>query len=327
MRKAGILLLCALGALARAPGALASFSQDEAGTTSAQILKLGADARAAAMGQAVRAFADDATAVYWNPAGLAALKQHHVHFSHGAHVQGVFQDFLAYAQPLESVGQGRPRQLRESQMGSIGLAFSYLNAGSLGEVDNTGAPTGERFTPQEFVGTVAWGGSVSSYVDLGLGLKYIYSKVYDSAQSAAGDLGARLRLRPFGMPLTIAVSIQNFGKSMRYGDRSEALPLTMGAAASLRVLKGLAINVDMIAPNDNSVHAAVGVEYRTAIAPYTGLAVRAGYNGMNYYQQATGISTVTLGAGLRLRMFDVDYAWTPFGTLHNAHRFSLGYRF
>src|SRR5438445_11477059 len=45
-----------------------------AGTSSAQFLKMGAGARAAAMGDAFSAVADDVTATYWNPAGLAQIK-------------------------------------------------------------------------------------------------------------------------------------------------------------------------------------------------------------------------------------------------------------
>ena len=47
---------------------------EKVGTYSAQFLKIGVSARAAGMGSAYTAVANDATAIYWNPAGMAAVR-------------------------------------------------------------------------------------------------------------------------------------------------------------------------------------------------------------------------------------------------------------
>ncbi|MBI5882607.1 MAG: PorV/PorQ family protein [Elusimicrobia bacterium] len=314
--------------LAVTPPARAAFKRRDTGGNAAQFLKLGADARAAAMGGAVRALSEDATAVYWNPAGLSALRLRHASFSHGAMYQGVFYDFFAYAQPIESIiGRGRPRELRESQLGALGVAFFYMNAGSLQETDNTGATTGGSFMPQEFAGALAWGGRLTPDFDLGVGMKYIYSKLYESAQTAAGDLGARLRLRVVGMPLTLSAGVHNFGGSLRYGRENQDLPFFVSAGANLRVLKNLTLTGDVIAPRDNRVYGAGGIELRQALTSKTGFSLRAGYNGMNDYKDLQGLTGVGFGCGLRTHRVDMDYAWTPFGVLTIGHRFSLSYRF
>ena len=46
------------------------FGVSKVGTTAAQFLKIGVGARAIGMGGAFVAVADDATAIYWNPAGI-----------------------------------------------------------------------------------------------------------------------------------------------------------------------------------------------------------------------------------------------------------------
>ena len=61
----------------------------------------------------------------------------------------------------------------------------------------------------------------------------------------------------------------------------------------------------------------VGAEY---MAKKT-VALRLGYNGRN--DAGTGL---TLGGGLMVRRFALDYAFVPFGDLGNAHRFSFAYR-
>ena len=43
------------------------------GTTAAQFLKIGVDARGSAMGNAFTAMSGDISAMYWNPAGLASI--------------------------------------------------------------------------------------------------------------------------------------------------------------------------------------------------------------------------------------------------------------
>lgn len=65
-----------------------------------EFLGLGAGARAAALGSAYLALADDATAGYWNAAGLSALSGRQVHLTHAEHFSGLIQrDFVAIARP------------------------------------------------------------------------------------------------------------------------------------------------------------------------------------------------------------------------------------
>ena len=64
--------------------------------------KLGPDARSDAQAGAVHSTNESASAVYWNPAGLAALRHRDATMSHTAYFQNVFYDFVGYAQPIES---------------------------------------------------------------------------------------------------------------------------------------------------------------------------------------------------------------------------------
>lgn len=65
-----------------------------------EFLGLGAGARSAALGSAYVALADDATAGYWNAAGLSALSSRQAHLTHAEHFSGLIQrDFVAIARP------------------------------------------------------------------------------------------------------------------------------------------------------------------------------------------------------------------------------------
>ena len=68
--------------VAAAGTARAGFSKDDAGTATAQFLKLGAGAQAAGMGEAYAGVAKDDTSIYWNPAGLNNITGKSASFMH-----------------------------------------------------------------------------------------------------------------------------------------------------------------------------------------------------------------------------------------------------
>ena len=75
-----------------------SFSSSAQGTTAAEFLQLGVGGRAMGLSGAYTAVADDAGALYWNPAGLAGVEKRAATFMHAAYLQSSFYDYAAYAQ-------------------------------------------------------------------------------------------------------------------------------------------------------------------------------------------------------------------------------------
>src|SRR5262245_37558041 len=92
-RLIALALLAALGAPALAAG--------KAGTSGAAFLKIAPGARAAALGEAYTALADDSSAILWNPAGLARLKKAEVSATRAQWLQEGSHDFLAGAIPTQ----------------------------------------------------------------------------------------------------------------------------------------------------------------------------------------------------------------------------------
>lgn len=318
-------LALSLAAAARAGGLGGSAN---AGTAAAQFLQLGADARSAGMGQAMRASVDDANAVYWNPAGLASLQTHDVTFTHGAYYQSVFYDYAAYAQPISALAPDRrDRALRSSDMGAVGVSILYLNAGKLSEVDNTGAPTGGSFTPQDLAVTAAWGLALNDVFDIGLGGKYVSSRIEETAQTGAFDAGARAHFWFGEMPLTIAAGAQNVGGRLRFVQQSDPLPLTLSLGAAVQPVKGWTIEVDAVAPNDGPAYPAVGTEARIPIGGKAEGALRLGYNGRTSAGALDGLTGLTLGGGIEFSHIGFDYGWAPYGVLGDAQRLSFSYKF
>ena len=73
-----------LGLALLAPPARAQFTLGEqrAGTASGTFLRIGLGARATGMGESFVAVANDPSAIYWNPAGLASLQRRELAISH-----------------------------------------------------------------------------------------------------------------------------------------------------------------------------------------------------------------------------------------------------
>lgn len=324
-------LLAASIVLAALPAAAAGFGSSQGGTSGASFLKLGADARAAGMGGAVRAAVDDATAIYWNPAGLSGLRYRHATMTHAASYQSTFQDFIAYAQPVESPFSrqtGRERDLRPDQLGTIGVAVLYQNSGTISEVDNAGTPTGDRFTPQDLAVFLAWGATVSRGLDVGLGLKYVTSKIQGSASTGALDLGARWRTwLPGEFPYALSLSAQNLGGPLKFREQGDQLPMIVTVGQALKITKGLVVTLDVNAPRDRSIYTSFGLEWRVPMKQGLSSALRAGYDGRLKGGDSDGLTGVTFGGGLGVQRFGFDYGWSPAGGLGSTHKLSLSYRF
>jgi hypothetical protein len=323
-----MLALTLMLALAGSP-ARAAFRDKDAASSAGQFLRLGADARSEAMAEAVHAECTDANAVYWNPAGLASLQYRHATITHGSYYQNVFYDYASYAQPLPSIlgSSSRERELRSSQLGAVGASLIYLNAGPISEVDNTGNPTGGNFTPQDAAFMIGWGLPLTENFDIGASGKFISSKIQDSAETGAFDLGARLHFLIFEMPYTMSAGVQNLGGRLRYLQERNILPTTLTFGNSLHPTKNSVISFDMVAPRDGDPYPAIGGEYRIPFDPGMAFALRVGYTHRTVTNDLGGATSLSAGAGASFSRFSVDYAWMPYGTLGDTHRFTLSYRF
>jgi len=280
----------------------------------AAFLKIGVGAQAAATGGAQTALVRDASAVYWNPAGLAARRGGEFAAHHAELFSDTRYDFMALS--------------RATRIGTLGFGLGYLSQGAIEGRDENRAPTG-NFKASDMVAGVALGRSLTPGLRIGAGVKFIQSRIADAqAQTVAADLGVVLQPRSSGFSLGLAVL--NVGPGMRFLEQRSSLPLTFAAGVGLRLPFGLLLAFDAKArPYSNSREFSVGTEYEALSA----LTVRAGYLG----QRVAGTSAAkdrgflpegfAAGIGLKLSSFNLDYAFTPFGELGNVQRLSVAKHF
>ena len=142
-----ILLPVALAAGFALPAAAGSA---KVATASGQFLEIPVGARAAALGSAYGAAAQDATAVYWNPAALTAVAGHSAALMHAALFGEFSLDFIGYAQTVKDVG-------------SFGLGLQRLDAGSIDRTDQYGLATGGAVTPGDSAVSLAYARKISGF--------------------------------------------------------------------------------------------------------------------------------------------------------------------
>lgn len=286
----------------------AMFSKDDAGTASSQFLKLGVGARAAGMGESYTAVSDDATAIYWNPAGLNRIKGRELSVMHAVWFEDIFYDWVSYTQ--------------EIKCGVIGVAAQYLSYGSITGTDSTGLE-GSDFTPYDMSVILSYAKKVKG-ISVGANLKYIGSNIDGETGSAAAlDIGGMYELCED--KLSLGLVVQNIGTKMKYIDESESLPLNIKTGAAYKIMDNLLVVADINVPSDDEINISAGSEYSYDINKDLSLAGRAGYNTRN--KDTGGTSGITAGIGIGYLKYNLDYAYAPYGDLGNTHRVSLGIKF
>ena len=311
-----VLSLALAAALLAAP-ARADFSSSANGTTAADFLNLGAGARAAAMGQAAAAVADDATSLYWNPAALTNVRGHSVTLMHAPYVASSYFDYAAYAQNMD-------------RYGAFGASLQYFSLGGLNATDASGADIGAA-SPYDLAASFGYAyrfadsdGKRDGF-SVGAAGKFISQKIVTSAKTFAADFGI-LSPAYFDERLRVAAAVLNAGPPVKFDQASEPLPLTAKIGGGYKINGRWLAALDVAAPRGGSVYAGLGTEYQLIVDGPWNFAVRAGYNTQTL-GSIDGFAGVSMGFGLGYRGGRFDYAFVPLGGVGQAQRLSLNYLF
>ncbi len=305
-------LLCALAGPARA-----QFTSSYNGTTTAEFLNLGVGARAVAMGQAFSAAADDATALYWNPAALTNVKGGQVTLMHAAYVASSYFDYGAVAKNLGSYG-------------AVGAGLQYFSLGGVNGTDASGNSIGVS-GPYDLAASLGYAYRFTSPdnplegFSIGASGKLVQQKIVTSESAFAADVGV---LSPAYLKdsLRFAFTVLNAGPAVSFDAVSDPMPLTLKVGSAYKILPGWLATLDIAAPRGGNPYAGVGTEYEILNDGSWTMAARGGYNSQTL-GSISGFSGASMGFGLGYKAGSFDYAFVPMGGLGQAHRFSVNFRF
>jgi hypothetical protein len=331
---AGLLLALIAAAPARAQFTL---GEQRAGTASGTFLKIGLGARATGLGEAFVAVANDPTAIYWNPAGLASIQRKELAISHVEWPADIRFEHLALVLPVRRLG------------GSLGIQFGVLSTA----IDETSElqpfGTGRTFVYSDLVTGVAYARRWTDKLLVGFGGKYVRE---DLGQDVGGpvtnsvmfDIGSIYYL---GLgSVRVATSLSNFAPEMKPGgdyvsvgadgiagtaddevrsyDGFDA-PTIFRYGVAFEPIESssqrLTTSLEANQPADNAQNIKLGVEWE-----WLGrLALRSGYNfNADALKFSAGAGVTAQIGGVRGQL---DYAFTDGGFLGPINRLTLGVRF
>jgi hypothetical protein len=317
-----------------------------AGKYAAEFLTEGVGARALAMGGAYVAVANDATANYWNPAGLTFVRGPEIGFSHVT----MFDELANYDALTLSVpvGHGLGLGLTWIRLGVDDIprygALLGTSSDRIGQAHPEWRSDGEAQgsfsdTEQAYVFSVAkrfdfslvLGSGLTPLMlpiefSLGASGKYISQSLDDHSGTGQGfDLGTLLRLGlsseiPETSPryISLGFAIQNVGTKLTWDTEDDhqdeiVRNLRVGLAFT-QAFSSLSSVVTLAAQLDDQYGQDIryGGEYA--------------FRDMIFLRGGADVNDFTAGAGLKLYMVRLDYAFVGY-ELGNTHRLSAAVAF
>jgi hypothetical protein len=313
------------------------------GTTAAKFLSIGIGARANAMGGAFTSIANDATALYWNPAGIGQLNSYEGLFTYTKLFADIHLNYFGVVIPA-------------GDFGNFGFSVTALDFGQM-EVTTEFFPdgTGEVFTAGSYAFGITYARRITADFLVGVNIKYVREDIYNSsAEGLSFDVGTIFNTPFYG--IRFSSSITNYGTKMQIsGDdliiRHDPDPASSGNNETIDALyktdpfelplrlqiglsrdflflenQRLTLAVDATHPNDNSQYLNIGGEL--ALLDEL-IMLRAGYKTLFLEDSQEGL---TLGVGLKYDglsfiNFGLDYAYQQFEFLGDTHSFGILLKF
>lgn len=299
------------------------------GTSAAQFLKIGVGARAMGMGEAFVAVANDAEALYWNPAGISQFSKNSVFFSHIQWLVDIQMEYAGLVYHLNSTN-------------SVGIAVTYLHTEDMKETTELQPfGTGRYFSFGDFLIGLTYARNMTEKFSFGISTKFMQETIAElTMRGVLFDLGTYYKT---GWKSTrFAVSVTNFGRDLSpsgtftyqnlnnenvevssFQSFPPPIIFRIGISGELidRENHRVTTSIQLNHPNDNKENINVGVEYWFRDL----LALRAGYKSARLEED------VSAGFGIHLPLsmadFRMDYAYSNFGRLGYVNRFSLQLQF
>ena len=315
-----------------------SLGQAKVGTSGAQFLEIGISARAIGMGEAFVGLADDASALYYNPGGIANMENYELMVTHIDYPADIQYEFVGLVVPTPQF------------YGNLGLALYWLHTDDMAYTTYAHPEgDGRTFSAGDLALAGTYGASLTDHLSIGLTMKYIHSFLeLETANGWALDLGIYYNTgyRDF----TLCMALANFGPDMKFIREEYPLPIDFRFGASINLMESannkLVWAVQASRPSDNLEQFNTGMEYWLSDF----FAIRAGkkfeedytddsvmplenedntpYDNRNSFNLTSGY---TFGFGLKIPVsmtnMQIDYAYQDMGYLDTVHRFSFDIKF
>jgi len=307
----------------------------KSGTSAAQFLKIGIGPRATALAGSFSGLANDATALYWNPAGIAWIGQRSFLATHTEWFADINHEFAGLVIPL-------------SASSVLGASFTALSTPDM-EQTTIDQPegTGIFFDVQDIAVGLAFARRMTERFSFGVNVKFIQQKLFnETASTMAVDLGGMLHTGFKGLRLGIAMN--NFGGKLQLDGRDLIvnyqenpakletqgwpLPINFRIGVAMDIIgsrEGLMLNesqrLTMLVDGNNVNDAPETLSFGLEYGWNENFFLRSGYRLNHDLESFSG------GLGLQFPlqswMIQADYSLSAMGDLGYINRIGLGFQF
>jgi len=295
-------------------------------------LSIPVGSRASALGSAYTALANDVSAIFWNPAGLAFAEGRHILLSQNKWIADITINAGALVYNAED-------------WGVFGASFATVDWGVIHGTQRAATSAGFIETgdvaPTDWTIGISYSRRISNQFAFGGHIKYVHEKLGETLEGTFADpetYTAEMSLIAFDFgtlyytgfkDLRFGMSLQNFSQEKSYRTESFPLPLTFKFGIAMNVLNlwmapqdhHFTVAIDAIHPRDYSERLHLGCEYSFKNL----LFLRGGYKA-NYDEE-----NLTFGAGFLFNISGMgvgfDYGYLQFENFDAVHSFSFDFKF
>ncbi|MDP4175357.1 MAG: type IX secretion system outer membrane channel protein PorV [Bacteroidota bacterium] len=209
----------------------------QGGQTGVPFLLLAPDSRGGAIGESGGGLADNSSAIFWNPAGIAFLTGSEVSITHSNWLPqfhlDIFYDYVTYRQYIKDLD------------GSITASLTYMNFGEFIQTGENSPDELGKFNSFDAALTLGYATKVHPDWGLGFNFRVIHSKLAGditvanqkgsgSATTVSFDIGAMWRPEKFVIPFidedlgtrfSLGMNLSNIGPDIYYINKAQADPI------------------------------------------------------------------------------------------------------
>lgn len=328
--------LLMLGSYLESPAQLIpNLGGQRAGISAFQFLKIGAGARGAALGETFVAIANDASAMYWNPAGLTQFPENQAIFGHTWYVVDLKHEFFAGSYHL-------------STSDALGFSVLSLHTADMPVTTETRPfGTGDYFSYGDVALGLTYAKKMTDQFSFGLTVRYVQETLdVLKMRGIVADLGTfywtglgssrfAVVVSNFGADVAPSGQVTQFsgGQVSTFQSFSPPTQFKIGFAMEALQMENshVTTSLELNHPNDNAENVHLGIEYQWEQWLWLRTGVKRTIGEPLLGRDNASSNDVTFGLGVASAVaanrINVDYAFANYNTLGAVHRVSVGLSF